>query len=91
MNDTKRLRSSNEKQRRRLEKLKREQPTIMSQTVFIGTLGLMMVLPIIAGAYLGQWLDGLSEDQYTVRWTLGMILLGVVVGAVNVYLFIRDH
>ena len=35
-------------------------------------------------------LDGLGED-YTVRWTLNCILLGLVLGATNVYVFIRKY
>jgi ATP synthase protein I len=52
-------------------------------------LGLLFVLPVIGGAYLGRWIDGLLEG-YSVRWTLSMIFLGVVMGAINVYLFIRE-
>jgi Putative F0F1-ATPase subunit Ca2+/Mg2+ transporter len=40
------------------------------------------VLPVVAGAYLGRWLDSLVAG-YSVRWTVSLILLGVVVGAVN--------
>lgn len=79
-----------DKQAKRMKKAEHEQPTLLSQTVFTGTLGLLLVLPIIAGAYFGHWLDNLSES-YSVRWTLGMIMLGVIVGALNVYLFIKER
>jgi ATP synthase protein I len=49
----------------------------------------MFVLPVVGGAYLGQWLDGLSQG-YEVRWTVSLIVLGVFIGAVNVYFFIRE-
>ena len=83
------LRRRVERQARLMKKAERERPTLMGQTVYVGVLGLMFVLPVIGGAYLGDWLDGMAAD-YTVRWTVGFILLGVVVGAVNVYLFIRE-
>jgi ATP synthase protein I len=83
------LRKRVERQARLMKKAERERPTLMGQTVYVGVLGLMFVLPVIGGAYLGDWLDGMAAD-YTVRWTVGFILLGVVVGAVNVYLFIRE-
>ena len=83
------LRKRVERQARLMKKAERERPTLMGQTVYVGVLGLLFVLPVIGGAYLGDWLDGLADD-YTVRWTVGFILLGVVVGAVNVYLFIRE-
>jgi ATP synthase protein I len=48
-----------------------------------------MVLPVIAGAYLGSWLDGLMAG-YSMRWTLSLLLTGVVIGILNVYFLIKD-
>jgi ATP synthase protein I len=79
-----------ERQAKRMQKAERERPTLIGQTVFVGTLGLLFVLPVIGGAYLGRWLDGFASG-YSMRWTLSLILLGVFVGALNVYLFIRDN
>jgi len=76
-------------QARRMRQADQERPTLLAQTVYVGTLGLLFVLPTIAGAYLGRWLDGLGEG-YSLRWTLSLMLSGVVIGAVNVYLFIRE-
>lgn len=83
------LRRQVERQAQRMKKAERERPTLLSQTVYIGTLGLMFVLPLIAGAYLGRWLDSLVAG-YSIRWTVSLILVGVIVGAVNVYLFIKE-
>jgi len=77
------------RQARRIRKAESERPTLLGQTVYIGTLGLLFVLPMIGGAYLGQWLDGLVSG-YSIRWTTSLILVGVFVGALNVYLFIRE-
>ena len=77
------------KQTQRIKQAEREKRTMLGQTVFLGTLGLMFVLPVIGGAYLGQWLDSLSTG-YEVHWTVSMIVLGVAVGGVNVYLFVRE-
>jgi ATP synthase protein I len=84
------FRKSVERQARRMKKAERERPTLMSQTVYIGMLGLLFVLPVVAGAYVGNWLDGLAKS-YSVRWTVSLILVGVVVGMVNVYLYIRGE
>jgi ATP synthase protein I len=78
-----------DRQARRIDRAERERPTLMAQTVFVGTLGLVFVLPVIAGAYLGRWLDGLMAG-YSIRWTVSLILLGVITGAINVYLLIRE-
>jgi ATP synthase protein I len=78
-----------EKQARRIKQAEKEQRALLAQTVYLGTLGLMFVLPVVGGAYLGQWLDSLSTG-YEVHWTVSMIVLGVVVGGFNVYLFVRE-
>ena len=53
-----------------------------------GVLGLLFVVPIVLGAYLGRWLDGLVRG-YSVRWTVSLILLGIALGAYNVFRFLR--
>jgi ATP synthase protein I len=83
------LRKQVERQAKRMQKAERDRPTLIGQTVYVGTLGLLFVLPVIGGAYLGQWLDSLATE-YSTRWTLSLILLGIIVGALNVYLFIRE-
>jgi ATP synthase protein I len=82
------LRKQIDRQVRRLKKAEHERPTLMGQTIYIGTLGLLFVLPVIGGAYLGKWLDSLAAG-YSVRWTVSLILVGVFVGAVNSYLLIK--
>lgn len=73
----------------RMKRAEKEQHGLIGQTVYLGTLGLLFVLPVVLGAYLGSWLDSRLEG-YAVHWTLSMIFTGVIVGAVNVYLFIRE-
>ena len=90
MNDVKQLKTRIEQQAQRMKQAEHDQQTMLSQTVFTGVLGLLLVLPIIGGAYAGRWLDNLTAE-YSVRWTIGMIMLGVIVGAFNVYFFIRER
>jgi ATP synthase protein I len=78
-----------EKQARRAKQAEKERRNLLGQTVYLGTLGLMFVLPVVGGAYLGQWLDSLSTG-YEVQWTVSLIVLGVVVGGINVYFFVRE-
>jgi ATP synthase protein I len=78
-----------ERQARRMQKAEHERPTLMEQTVYVGILGLLFVLPVVGGAYLGLWLDNLAAG-YSSRWTISLILLGVIVGALNVYFTIRE-
>ncbi len=88
MKNHKKLKERITKQTQRLDKAEREQPSVIGQTVFLGTLGLLMVLPVVGGAYLGRWLDGMVAG-YSMRWTLSMLFLGIVLGATNVYLFMK--
>jgi ATP synthase protein I len=83
------LRKQVERQAQRMKKAERERPTLIGQTVYIGTLGLLFVLPMVGGAYLGHWLDTLAAG-YSIRWTISLIVVGVMVGALNVYLFIKE-
>ncbi|MEK9141068.1 MAG: AtpZ/AtpI family protein [Nitrospirota bacterium] len=77
------------KQIRRMKQAEQDRPTLLRQTVYLGTLGLLFVVPVIVGAYVGRWLDGLAPG-YSMRWTLSLIVLGVGIGAVNVYLNVRE-
>ena len=78
-----------EKAAKRMERADKERSTVLAQTAYVGVLGLLFVLPVIGGAYLGSWIDGLFEG-YSMRWTMSLIFLGIVIGAVNVYYFIRE-
>lgn len=84
------LRRKVEQDAQRLRKAEGEREGLLVQTVYLGTLGLVFVLPVVAGAYLGRWLDGMSEG-YSMRWTLSLLFLGLVVGAFNVYFLIRSR
>lgn len=89
MSQEQKLRNQVEKQALRMKKAKREQDDLLSQTIYIGTLGLLLVIPVIGGAYLGMWLDNLHEG-YSIFWTSIMLLMGLIVGVTNVYFFIRE-
>lgn len=87
--DRQRLREGVERQAKRIDKAQRERRSVIAQTVYLGTLGLLLVLPAVGGAYLGHWLDSLATG-YSIRWTMSLIVLGIAVGAFNVYFFLRD-
>jgi ATP synthase protein I len=53
------------------------------------TLGLLFVVPIVFGVYLGRWLDNLVAG-YSVRWTVSLLVLGIAVGSYNVFRFVRE-
>lgn len=88
-NHEKELRERVEKQARRMRQAERDRPTLLSQTIYLGTLGLVFVLPIVAGAYLGHWIDS-QFTGYSTRWTLSFIFVGLVVGGMNVYFLLKE-
>lgn len=79
-----------EQQVQRMKRAERDRPTLLAQTVYLGSLGLMFILPVVAGAYLGHWLDG-KLAGYSMRWTLSLLFAGIVVGGFNVYWLIRGQ
>jgi ATP synthase protein I len=89
MNNRYQLKNKIESQIKRLKKAEHDRPNLLSQTIYIGTLGLVMVLPIIGGAYLGHWLDGMMAG-YSIRWTLSLLLAGVMIGIFNVYFLVKE-
>ena len=90
MNEHQRLKDRVEQQARRMQQAEHARRTLLAQTIYLGTLGLVMVLPIIVGAYVGDWLDS-RLPGFSVSWTTSLILVGVGIGAVNAWLLIRDR
>jgi ATP synthase protein I len=73
----------------RKKRAEKSAATVLARTAYLGTLGLMLVLPIVAGAYLGNWLDGHAKG-FSFSWTISLIVIGVFIGAMNVFLFVRQ-
>jgi ATP synthase protein I len=90
MDPQQQLKRNIQRQARRIKKAERERDTLLSETIYLGTVGLLFVVPIVAGAYLGHWLD-VRGGHYSARWILPCLLLGIIVGAINVYLFVRNN
>jgi ATP synthase protein I len=79
-----------EAQTRRREQSERSLRKILLGMVFLGTLTVLFLFPVLVGLYLGSWLDDRSAE-YQYRWTINLLLLGIFLGIVNVVLFIRER
>lgn len=90
MENGERLRQNIEKQALRMVQAEKDRPTMLAQTVFLGTLALLFVLPVVGGAYLGHWIDQ-QLAGYSYRWTISLLVTGVAIGGINVYLYIRKN
>lgn len=74
---------------KKIEKAKKDKPHLLAQTIYLGTIGVIFILPVIVGAYLGVWLDNKFKG-FSYSWTISLIFLGIIIGAVNVYYFIKE-
>jgi len=72
------------RQRERIEQGRREKGQSFWRYVgLIGTVGWSIVVPMVLGALLGLWLDRRFQSGST--WTLCLLLLGLLIGCVNVW------
>lgn len=55
----------------------------------VTVIGWLFVLPVIAGAYFGRYLDRKSVSD--VSWTITFIIIGIAVGIYNVWHFMGDR
>jgi ATP synthase protein I len=83
----KKLLQSTEEDIRQLKAKEKRPATLVGILFYGGTLGILFVLPVVGGAYLGRWLDSLVAG-YSVRWTVSLIVLGIALGTYNVMRFI---
>jgi ATP synthase protein I len=84
------FRASVEKDSARQKKAAAERAGLFGLLTYGGILGLLLVIPMVGGAYLGSWLDSLMQG-YSTRWTVSMIILGIVAGIWNVIWYIKEH
>jgi ATP synthase protein I len=61
----------------------RREKSFWHYTAILGVGGWLFVLPVVAGAYLGRFLDGRMRGG--ISWTITCILLGLALGMYNVW------
>ncbi len=55
----------------------------------VGAVGWMVVVPTVAGALAGHWLD--QRWQTGVNWTLSLLVMGVMLGSVSAWRHVRKE
>ena len=90
MNQRDDFRESLQRDNERQDRGEREPAGLFGLLMYGGTLGLLLVIPMVGGAYLGRWLDSLN-DEFGTRWTVSFIILGVVAGIWNMVWYIRGR
>ncbi len=77
-----------EKKVRRLLQSRDDKAGFWHYASLIGGGGWLFVIPVIAGAYLGRFLD--KHVKAGISWTLTLMLLGIAIGTYNVwYVYFR--
>ncbi|WP_242529313.1 AtpZ/AtpI family protein [Methylacidimicrobium sp. B4] len=74
----------------RMKKAEKEKHNVLSAWLSLGTIGLLFILPVVVGAFVGRWLDE-HLAGYAIHWTITGILLGVILGALSVYNHLRQN
>lgn len=77
-----------EEMRRRLWREKGER-SMARNLAMMGAFGWLMVAPMLLGAFIGRWLDGITGE--TVTWTAGLIFAGCVIGGYLVWRRITEE
>lgn len=88
--DRRRLASQVSRDVERMKRAEQEKHRILSSWLTLGTIGLLFILPVVLGAFVGRWLDE-HLAGYAIHWTITGIVLGVILGAWSVYNHIRPN
>jgi ATP synthase protein I len=87
MND-KKFSDDIEKSAKELMKARKEKGTFWHYAYILGVGGWLLVIPIVAGAYLGKYLDRKISGSGSISWTLTFIIIGIAVGIYNIWYFL---
>jgi ATP synthase protein I len=71
---------------RQLLKARREVRSFWRYAYLIGVGGWLFVIPVVGGAYLGNYLDR-KYGGAGVSWTITFLVLGIIFGISNVWRF----
>ncbi len=69
-----------------IKRARKEKSGFLHYASLIGMGGWLLVLPIVAGAYLGNYLD--KKTDMGVSWSVTFIILGVAAGIFNIWYFL---
>ena len=86
--DDKLLASARQRGKRHRRWLREGEPSVAGRLAQIGVLGWMIVLPTLAGMFIGRWLDQLLHSG--VFWTAPLLLLGLGLGCWAAWKWVND-
>jgi len=74
-----------EKSAKEVKEAEKQKGRLWHYASVIGVGGWLFAIPIVAGAYLGRYLD--TKLEASISWTITFIILGIALGAYNVWYF----
>lgn len=74
-----------DKSAKNLMKARREKSSFWHYAYIIGVGGWLFVIPIVAGAYIGRYLDKKTEGG--ISWAITFIIIGIAIGIYNIWYF----
>lgn len=78
-------RAAIQKLKRRLD-ARRRGSRLLAGIGLVGSVGWMVILPAVAGAFLGRWLDEMARTGH--RMSLSLLLVGLAIGLYSVWRFL---
>ena len=77
------------KQTRKIQARRDKEHNIWFGLGMIGTVGWSISIPVILGVMLGMWLD--TKSHAGISWTLTLLFLGLVIGCLNAYYWVKKQ
>ena len=75
------------KAERKMRARRRGPPGVIAGLGLFGLVGWSIAVPTLAGIALGWWLD--EQWPSTVSWTITLLFIGVVIGCLNAWRWVR--
>ncbi len=75
------------KESRRIKGKKHKDETVWFGLGMIGVVGWSVAIPTLIGTAIGLWIDRTWPSRFS--WVLMLLILGVVVGSVNAWYWVR--
>jgi ATP synthase protein I len=70
--------------RRQVARSQKRRPVVLQGLMTVGSIGWMVALPAVGGAFLGRWLDS-EVAMKPFSWTLCLLLLGLALGCASAW------
>jgi ATP synthase protein I len=74
-----------EKSAKEVKEAEKQKGRLWHYASVIGIAGWLFAIPVVAGAYLGRYLD--KKLEANISWTITFIILGIAIGTYNVWYF----